>query len=117
LHVEQSLASIDFKDFEPGIVAPKIFENPDRIVQRLVRNPLFMVELWKSKTAHSTTMKKVGMQIIGAVSGTGTVRSASAVRAVQLSAGEFCLIPASLTEFELTAESDSSFLCVTGGQR
>src|SRR5439155_3212833 len=43
LHIEQSLASIDFNDFEPGLVRGN-FSGPGPIKSRpLVRDPLFTV--------------------------------------------------------------------------
>lgn len=116
LHIEQSLASIDFTDFEPGIVAPKISENPNLIVRRLVRDPLFIVELWKTRNADTVLWRKSEMQIIGVVTGTAVISSTTSDSALKLAAGEFCLIPAGLPAVELATAPGSEFLRVTAGK-
>src|SRR5262245_4509309 len=46
LHVEKSLASIDFNDFEPGLVQPKVTgSSADRALHQLVDNEVFKVSL------------------------------------------------------------------------
>jgi mannose-6-phosphate isomerase len=117
LHVAKSLASIDFNDFEPPVVKPKVSESPDLTIHRLVEDPLFCVELWKPKSAgkplHRFTSQ---MQIIGAVSGSVTVKSNAPRSTAELTAGGFCLIPATVPAVEFIISPDSQFLRVTCSQ-
>jgi mannose-6-phosphate isomerase len=110
LHVAQSLASIDFEDFEPSLVGQKI-SGDDKIKTRsLVRDPLFNVEAVEMKTGTSLNLKPCKLQIVAVTSGRIQVISGSAV--VGLSAGQFCLIPAGLEQTEVLATSDAALLCV-----
>jgi mannose-6-phosphate isomerase len=115
LHVEQSLASIDFSDSEPALAVPVASELPNGAIYHLVQHPLFAVELWKPRTNDSALFRNREMQIVGVVSGSMAVGSASSVPTVKLDAGEFCLIPAGLPAVELTAAPGSSYLRVTCG--
>jgi len=128
LHVAQSLASIDFKDFEPKLVESK-FTADGKIQKRpLVNDPLFHVEAWKLDSGAGGLLKPRRLQIIAATGGkieikTGLERG-RLVRAKQslelageppallLSVGQFCLIPASLEQTEILAKSDATLLHV-----
>jgi len=110
LHIAQSLASIDFNDFEPKLAGGKS-AGDDKIKSRsLVRDKLFDVEHLEIKSGASVKLKPRKLQIIAAVRGELEVGSDS-VR-VKLSAGQFCLIPASLERTEILAKSDAGFLQV-----
>ena len=110
LHVAQSLASIDFNDFEPTLVQSK-FSGEDQIQKRpLVRDPLFKVETWRMKAGASVSLKPRTLQIIAGLSGWLEIQSGSA--SVKMSAGQFCLIPASLERTEVLVKSDAALLRV-----
>jgi mannose-6-phosphate isomerase len=110
LHVAQSLASIDFEDFEPSLVDRK-FLGDDKIKTRsLVRDPLFNVEAVEMKTGTSLDLKPCKLQIIAPVHGKLGVRNGS--DSVNLSAGQFCLVPACLERTEVLAKSEVTLLRV-----
>ncbi len=110
LHVAQSLASIDFSDFEPGLAEAK-FAADGKIRKRpLVNDPLFNVETWKLNSGDTGQLKPKKLQIVAAVAGEIEIRSGST--AVKLSAGCFSLIPASLERTEILAKSDAALLRV-----
>jgi mannose-6-phosphate isomerase len=110
LHVAQSLASIDFADFEPKLVETK-FSGDDKIKSRsLVRDPLFNVEHLEIKSGASAKLKPRKLQIIAAVRGELEVRND--LVPVKLSAGQFCLIPATLNQTKVFAKSNSALLRV-----
>ena len=128
LHIAQSLASIDFNDFEPKLVEGK-FSGDEKIKLRpLVRDKLFNVENLEMKTGAVAKLKKHKLQIVAAVSGQIEIisgsergRPARALKtqkladepsALLLSAGQFCLIPASLERTEILAKSESVLLRV-----
>jgi mannose-6-phosphate isomerase len=110
LHVAQSLASIDFNDFEPKL-AGENFAGDDKIKSRsLVHDPLFNAEHLEIKSGTVAKLKEHQLQIIAAVSGQIEIKGNSEI--VNLSAGQFCLVPASLERTEILAKSDAALLRV-----
>jgi len=132
LHVAQSLASIDFNDFEPKLVQTEFEGNTFNRVRQLVFDPLFSVEHWemipgnpgkltdfprpwRSAVAENEAIALGGLtsftlQIVAVVKGEIEIRSGAA--ALSVCAGQFCLIPACLKRTEIVAKSDVSFLRV-----
>ncbi len=110
LHIAQSLASINFNDFEPKLAGEK-FSGDEKIKSSsLVRDKLFNVEHLEIKSGSSAKLKPRKLQIIANVRGELEVSSESVP--VKLSAGQFCLIPASLERTNILAKSDAGFLRV-----
>jgi mannose-6-phosphate isomerase len=110
LHIAQSLASIDFNDFEPKLAGVKL-AGDDKIKSRpLVRDKLFNVEHLEIKSGAVAKLKERKLQIVAAVSGQIEIQSNSEI--VNLSAGQFCLIPASLERTEILAKSGAALLRV-----
>jgi mannose-6-phosphate isomerase len=110
LHIAQSLASIDFNDFEPKLACEN-FAGNDKIKSRpLVRDKLFNAENLEMKMGAVVKLKKHKLQIVAAVNGQIEIGSNS--ETVSLSAGKFCLIPASLEQTEILAKSDAALLRV-----
>ncbi|MDR3460106.1 MAG: class I mannose-6-phosphate isomerase [Verrucomicrobiae bacterium] len=110
LHVAQSLASIDFNDFEPKLVETKFAGEANLQKRALVNDPLFNVEAWKLNSGATGSLKPKKLQILAVTAGTVEIRSGST--AVALSAGGFCLIPASLEQTEVLAKSGAALLRV-----
>jgi mannose-6-phosphate isomerase len=110
LHIAQSLASIDFNDFEPKLVATA-FTAAENIQKRpLVNDLLFNVEAWKLNASVSGPLKPKKLQIVAVTGGAVEIRSGS--DSVNLSAGQFSLIPASLERTEILAKTTSELLRV-----
>jgi len=110
LHIAQSLASIDFNDFEPELVQTK-FSADGKIQKRaLVNDPLFNVEAWRLNSGAKGFLKPKKLQIVAVTAGEVEIESGSAL--VDLSAGQFGLIPASLERTEFVAMSDAALLRV-----
>lgn len=102
LHVRESLASIDFEDFEPQLL-PKDTKRP------MVDHELFRVT--KVDLQNGATPKFGGeMEIIGMLNGTATIG------ALTLAPGQFCLVPACCNDVELRAGQSASFLRIGLGQ-
>jgi len=110
LHVAQSLASIDFNDFEPKLVETKFVADGKIQKRPLVNDPLFNVETWKLNSGASGLLKPKKLQIIAVTAGEIEIKSGST--AVKLSAGQFSLIPASLEQTEILAKSDAALMRV-----
>ncbi|HTV75709.1 MAG TPA: hypothetical protein VMD57_01835, partial [Candidatus Baltobacteraceae bacterium] len=110
LHVTQSLASIDFNDFEPKLVE-KEFSSGGKVKSRqLVHDRLFNVENLEVDAGATAKLKERKLQIVAGVRGQIEIKSGSEI--VNLSAGQFCLIPASLERTEILANSDAALLRV-----
>ena len=113
LHVAQSLASIDFNDFEPALISQK-FSGDDKIKTcPLVRNPLFNVEIWKMNSGAGSPLKSRTLQIVAVLNGRLEIKSGS--NPVVLAAGQFCLIPACLEPVEISAKAKTTLLRVEAG--
>jgi mannose-6-phosphate isomerase len=110
LHVAQSLASIDFNDFEPALVQSKFSGNASIQRRSLVDHPLFKVETWKLNSGARDLLKPKKLQIVAATRGEVEIKSGST--SVTLSAGQFSLIPASLEQTEILAKSEAALLRV-----
>ncbi len=109
LHVAESLASIDFGDFEPPLIQSQ-FAGRDVKSRPLVTDPLFNVEALEAKAGARVSLKPHKLQIIAAVRGQLEIRSGSV--SVDLAAGQFCLVPASLAQTEILAKSNAALLRV-----
>lgn len=112
LHVAESLASIDFTDFEPGLIASKYSRNDTLKVRYLVDNPLFRVDACLVKRGQRFHLRSEAMQILGLVRGNLKVTHGENV--LNLSPGDFCLLPANLGRVTLIAESQVEFLQIQG---
>ncbi len=93
LHLTESLASIDFNDFEPPLLARASRQEDALEIRPLVDDPLFSVESVTAAAGGSMQLaSKLG--IIGVVEGRVTVSGGTP--AVRLAKGQFCLVPASV---------------------
>ena len=113
LHVEQSLASIDFNDFEPSLITSKYSANPKLAVRFLVDNPLFRVDATRVKRGERFYLRSDSVQIIGLLHGRLCI-AASGVEVV-LESGGFALLPAALERVTLLAETQVEFLHIQAG--
>lgn len=108
LHVAESLESIDFKDFEPSLVQ-SAFTGDSALLRRvLVRDSLFKVEEIILRADASLALTPRTMQIIACLS--GGLRLTGQDVEVELSSGQFCLVPACLENVATRALTAASFL-------
>jgi mannose-6-phosphate isomerase len=110
LHVPQSLASINFEDFEPGLIKSKYSINPVLKVRFLVDDPLFRVDACQVKRGERFHLRSDGAQIIGLLRGRLEVTHEGT--RVNLKAGQFVLLPACLGRVTLAADTQIEFLHV-----
>ncbi len=113
LHITESLASIDFADFEPALI-PRALEKHGSLGRRaLVQHPLFSVQLFQALerlTVHSTNTQRA--QVIGVVEGRLSISSKAPE--LNLRPGDFCLLPAALRA-ELHLQRGTSILLAEPG--
>ena len=110
LHIPQSLASIDFADFEPSLLPRTFVQDGARTKRPLVRDPLFTVEAHEAGAGASVLLPPKKMQIIALLA--GRMQVCDGPGALPLSAGQFCLVPASVAHVTLRAEMPATFLWV-----
>jgi mannose-6-phosphate isomerase len=110
LHIAQSLASIDFQDFEPKLVETKFTGDANLQKLSLVNDPLFNVEAWKLNAGATGLLSPKKLQIVAVTTGKVELKAGSTV--VPLSAGQFSLIPARLERTEVLAKSGAALLRV-----
>jgi mannose-6-phosphate isomerase class I len=76
----------------------------------LVNDPLFYVEVWKLDGPGEAALKPKKLQILAVTTGSVDV-TANGITA-NLSAGQFCLIPASLEQIKVLPKSAAGLLRV-----
>jgi mannose-6-phosphate isomerase len=108
LHVPQSLASIDFGDIEPALLPRAASAAHPGTVRPLVRNELFEVSFRQWAANDQLNLPASRMTILGVVE--GALRIEGAGEAVQLGAGQFCLVPAQCEGIVASAQGAVSFL-------
>ncbi|MGO8765073.1 MAG: type I phosphomannose isomerase catalytic subunit [Limisphaerales bacterium] len=110
LHVKQSLASIDFGDFEPQPVTRRLAGRGKVKSRMLVSDPLFDIEQFEMKAGARHRLGPKKMQIAAVVAGRVEMKYAGGT--MELHAGQFCLVPAILEQSEIMATADSTWLRV-----
>jgi len=110
LHLPQSLASIDFEDFEPALVSSAWSGSGAARVRPLAADPLFKVTACSLIAGASTGNAPGRMQIVGLLKGRLVVQHAT--QPLTLGPGEFCLLPASLGSVALKVDADAEFLLI-----
>jgi mannose-6-phosphate isomerase len=113
LHVEKSLASIDFNDVEPALVSENFSEKNGVKSRTLIRDPLFSVTLHELGFGKNLNLAPRTLQILGVVEGELEIHHAKTKLA--LNAGQFCLVPASLENVSAQSRSGGSFLKTVSG--
>jgi mannose-6-phosphate isomerase len=114
LHVAQSLASIDFDDFEPGLVDSGFSAAGRFQIRPLVRHPLFKVDVFRALAQEAIVFRQSRLRIVGALERSITITDGTSP--VVLRPGQFCLLPACLQAAEIQSEAGSTFLLVEAGE-
>jgi mannose-6-phosphate isomerase len=113
LHIAQSLASINFNDFEPSLIRSKYSRNETIKVRYLVDDPLFQVDALQVKRGQRFHLRSSGLQILGVLR--GRLLLVHKEHELRLKAGDFALLPASLERVTLRAESQIELLQIQLG--
>jgi len=113
LHVRESLESINFNDFEPPLIRAEFSGAVAKEMRALVNDPLFNVTACKLTQGVSDALPANKMQIIAVLTGRLKVRDGQT--SVSRVAGQFCLVPASLTGVTVTANTEATLLGIEAG--
>lgn len=113
LHIEQSLASIDFADFEPSLVASPWQAGAETSERRLVQHSLFEISHHRLNATGRFSVRSdgAGPTVVGVNKGDLEIITETAP--VRRKAGEFALLPAGLSHFELRSMATAEFLLVS----
>ena len=115
LHLSESLASIDFNDFEPPLIRTEPVRTDMFEVRVLVDHLLFNTRLVHANAAGEWRPQPSQLQVLACVRGSIRIRGCGTFE--MLRAGDFCLLPANLTDAAVESSSDTSFLVVAAGSR
>lgn len=113
LHLEKSLRSIDFDDFEPTLVETPFDEVAHGHCRQLVNDPLFRVEEVRLDSGRVWLLPPGRMQVIAVVKGHVIINSPAG--GTELQAGGFCLLPACLADVTCRAAEETILLHVQPG--
>jgi mannose-6-phosphate isomerase len=113
LHIEKSLASIDFEDFEPGLLSRNTRAEDGYSVRTLVKNDLFEVELLELNQESSAVFVLHQARIFNVVEGAVRIESHQGVWGA--AAGSTCLVPAGCGPVKLTATGQARVLKTVPG--
>ena len=108
LHVPQSLASIDFGDFEPALLPRTETAAQPGTIRPLVTNELFEVSLRKVAAGDQVALPEGRMTILGLVEGALRIQGSGEV--VRPGPGQFCLVPAQCAGTVAQAHGAAAFL-------
>jgi mannose-6-phosphate isomerase len=108
LHIEQSLASIDFSDIEPALVAPALVEAGPPEVHALVRHSLFAADLYRTVEPAIKAFDRGRLRVAAVV--TGRASASGGGQSIDLMPGQFCLIPAAASDATLSFDRDTTVL-------
>jgi mannose-6-phosphate isomerase len=111
LHVAQSLASMDFNDFESRLVPAFFRQAANFQFRQLVEGPLFNVQEMVFENAGSLSPAGQFLRIIALVKGAAEISGGDGITTVQLRPGQFCLLPACLKGVEIKSAPHTTFLC------
>ncbi|MCL4178728.1 MAG: class I mannose-6-phosphate isomerase [Verrucomicrobia bacterium] len=111
LHIEQSLACIDFSDFEPSLVQAPWHTAHELRRKTLVRSDLFQVDQIALLPQSILAIEGGQMRILAAVE--GAIQLTSGTYSLRLAAGQFCLLPATLPEASVTSGTPATLLDIT----
>jgi mannose-6-phosphate isomerase len=114
LHIAQSLASIDFNDFEPPLI-DSAFASAGRFrIRSLVKHPLFKVDQFRALSPETLTLRQPRVRIVAILE--NRVKVSDGTHWLELQPGQFALIPASVKVAEIACEMGSAFLLVEPGK-
>jgi mannose-6-phosphate isomerase len=113
LHIRESLASIDFNDFEPGLIRGPARSANGKSSRLLVQDPLFTVWLHDFEPNAGELFGGNEMRILGGLSGEFEIEGGGV--GVDLKPGSFCLLPAALEGARLRAKSQGRLLEIKAG--
>jgi mannose-6-phosphate isomerase len=109
LHIEESLASVDFNDFEPGLIATEYSGPAGDQARLLVTCPHF--EVTSRCIGKGKRLELGGRALVLGIT-EGDLDVVCGAEKTPLKAGGFCLLPASLNRTHIETKEFSRFLLI-----
>lgn len=113
LHLAESLASIDFHDFEPALIHGVALPDEPQTARRLISDPLFTVDVIDADKNATWKSAAGAMQILGVLEGDLQIQSCG--ECVLLKSGQFCLLPAAVECSLASGAAGAKFLRTYAG--
>jgi mannose-6-phosphate isomerase len=110
LHVSQSLASINFDDFEPACLDGNSQQRNGLRTRTLVDDPIFRITEVRADTPETMSFCAPGPRVLGIVEGRVEVSDGTA--SVTVEKGRFCLVPAAAKAPQARMEPGATLLLV-----
>jgi mannose-6-phosphate isomerase len=115
LHVRQSMASIDFADVEPSLANAPFVDAGALRRRPLVRDPLLDADAVQGRAAGVLALEGNRLRILAVTEGAIDVSAGRST--LPLEAGQFCVVPASVSDATVAFTAGCGFLDVTAGTR
>ena len=112
LHVREALDSIDFSDFEPGIIQSRLARQNGFDMRTLVDHALFRVDLVAGHAPGEVRLPSSRPRVLAAVG--GSLRISGNAVSVTLRGGDFCLLPATV-DVSMEVNHETRFLIAQPG--
>ena len=112
LHVREALDSIDFTDFEPGIIQSRLARQNGFDMRTLVDHALFRVDLVAGHAPGEVRLPSSRPRVLAAVG--GSLRISGNAVSVTLRGGDFCLLPATV-DVSMEVNHETRFLIAQPG--
>lgn len=114
LHIENSMRSIDFNDFEPSLIDTQFVPSNSGSIRPLASDPLFTVDTVKMHSGQTSLLHNHELQVVAVLNGTAGLSWQNTK--TSLNAGNFALIPTCLDKIQVSAETDCEWLWVQPGK-
>jgi mannose-6-phosphate isomerase len=111
MHVAQSLASIDFGDFEPRLVPAGYQTAVNFKYRHLVQDSLFDIQEMVTESAATIPLTGEYVRVLALIKGSAIVSAAGCDVSAELKPGQFCLVPACLKGVTVKTSPQTTFLC------
>lgn len=112
LHVAESLASIDFADFEPGLAGGDFAKSQRYGIRTVVQNPLFSLEEFLVDEGADISFESEFPTVVAVVKGEMVIQTSKTKDS--LAPGQFCLIPPGCNPY-LSVEKGGVLLMARAG--
>ena len=110
LHVLESMASINFEDFEPSMISPDKVGSGGIRFEYLLDHDLFQIHTTQIKRGQHFHIQSHGAQVLGVIAGKLELKGADETLA--LKPGDFVLIPASVQRLTFQTHARTELLAV-----
>lgn len=113
LQVAESMESINFGDFEPGLVGTEWMLDGPMEVRTLVEDPLFRVETRRARAGADWEMRLDRCVVVGVASGCLVLEDGAG--GVRYGPGDFGLVPAAMGTLRARVEGETEWLVASPG--